>query len=198
METLIRTILTALAGGLTVLLMAFDSGQFAIFPANAQETTQAPLEEETSEDNVTTVEVVEVVEQEEVVEAAPVYAITMFSPSWFKCGPCEEAKEHRIDWLKQYYDNVDVCLVDETDNVDSFPTWVMTRDGVEVHRWSGHAWSPAGTAEMNRNIGIGLGITPPPPPPPPPPASSPEVTGGPRMYVHYETVYRRSNGRRMR
>lgn len=91
----------------------------------------------------------------QVVES-PDYEITLICAP-FHCPPCESAKAHRVPWLESHGWTVNVCEADDDDNVESFPTWIVTRHGIEVHRWSGHSWTAGGTDTFNRNLRIAKG-----------------------------------------
>ena len=84
--------------------------------------------------------------------AEPSYELLVFCTT--NCPPCDVAKDKIIPWLEQHGWECTVCTSAASDlyGVDSFPTWVVTKDGNEVHRWVGAAWSQAGIDEINANL----------------------------------------------
>ena len=80
----------------------------------------------------------------------PPYELTLYCTD--HCAPCEVAKAHLVPWLAGYGWTVAVCHADSDDGISRFPTWVVTRDGREVHRWTGAAWSREGRAAVTANL----------------------------------------------
>ena len=90
-------------------------------------------------------------EQPVIAVEPPPYEITLYTAD-FHCPPCEVAKAELVPWLERYGWTVTVCTADADDSIRRFPTWVVTRHGDEVHRWTGAAWSRSGRATVIEHL----------------------------------------------
>lgn len=87
--------------------------------------------------------------QEELASQDITYSLVLVTAD-FHCPPCEVAKNQIAPWLESHGWEVTEC--DGGYGVNSFPTWIVLREGTECHRWSGAAWSRAGRATVIQHL----------------------------------------------